>query len=69
MKASFCFGNIINFVKFVSMENLKIDRTKLITQSEYAKLKGLTRARVSQLVKEKAVKVIEIKGAKLIYLG
>lgn len=51
------------------MEKLKIDRTKLITQSEYAKMKGLTRARVSQLVKEKAVNVIEIKGAKLIYLG
>lgn len=51
------------------MNNLKIDRTKLITQSEYAKLKGITRQRVSQLVKCKEINVIEIKGAKLIYLG
>ena len=51
------------------METLKIDRTKLITQSEYAKLKGVTRQRVSQMVKDKSVKVVEIKGAKLIYLA
>lgn len=51
------------------METIKVDRTKLITQSEYAKLKGVTRQRVSQMVKDKVVKVIEIKGAKLIYLA
>jgi len=51
------------------MESLKIDRSKLITQSEYAKLKGLTRQRINQLVKLKELKTVEIKGAILIYLG
>lgn len=50
------------------MQDLKIDRTKLITQSEYAKIKGLTRQRINQMVRDKEVKVIEIKGAKLILL-
>jgi len=50
------------------MENLKIDRTKLITQSEYAKLKGITRQRVCQMVRAKEIKTIAIKGAKLVYL-
>jgi len=50
------------------MEALKIDRTKLITQSEYAKLKGITRQRVNQLVKNKDIRTIEIKGAILIIL-
>ncbi len=51
------------------MKDLKIDRTKLITQSEYAKIKGMSRQRINQMVKNKELKVIEIKGAKLIYLG
>lgn len=51
------------------MKDLKIDRTKLITQSEYAKTRGLTRQRINQMVKNKELKVVEIKGAKLIYLG
>ena len=50
------------------MESLKIDRTKLITQSEYAKLKGYTRQRINQLVKSKELKTVSIKGAVLIYL-
>jgi predicted transcriptional regulator len=50
------------------MEFLKIDRTKLITQSEYARLKGLSKQRVNQLVKAKEIKTIEIKGATLIHL-
>lgn len=50
------------------MKDLKVDRTKLITQSEYAKIKGLTRQRINQMVKNKELKVIEIKGAKLILL-
>lgn len=49
-------------------KKLKIDQTKLITQSEYAKLKGLSRARINQLVKANEVKTINIKGATLIIL-
>lgn len=45
-----------------------VDRTKLITQSEYAKLKGLSRQRVNQLVKSKDLTTVNIKGAKLILL-
>ena len=51
------------------MKTLKIDRTKLITQNEYAKKIGVSRARVNQMVKDDNLKVIEIKGATLIYLG
>ena len=50
------------------MENLKIDRSKLITPSEYAKLKGVTPAAVTRMMKEGRVTVIKIKGGKLIYL-
>jgi hypothetical protein len=50
------------------MKDLKIDRTKLYTQTEYAKLKGITRARVNQMVRDKEVTVIVINGAKLVYL-
>ena len=50
------------------MKDLKVDRTKLITQSEYAKTKGLTRQRINQMVRDKEVKVVEIKGARLILL-
>jgi len=50
------------------MEHIKIDRTKLITQAEYAKLIGLTRARINQMVKAKEVKTVSIKGATLILL-
>lgn len=49
------------------MENLKIDRTKLITQSEYAREIGVSRARVNQLINEGSLKVVRIKGATLIY--
>lgn len=50
------------------MDSLKIDRTKLITQSEYAKIRNLTRSRINQMVKAKEVKTVEIKGATLIIL-
>jgi len=49
------------------MEVLKIDHTKLFTQSEYAKKVGVSRARVNHMVRDNLLKVIEIKGAKLIY--
>ena len=50
------------------MESLKVDRTKLATQSEYARMKGISPARVNQLIKAKEVKTVEIKGATLIHL-
>ena len=43
-------------------------RHDLYTQSEYAKLKGITRARVNQLVKAGALQTLTIKGATLIKL-
>jgi predicted XRE-type DNA-binding protein len=49
------------------MEVLKIDRTKLFTQSEYAKKLGVSRSYINHMVRDKLLNVIEIKGAKLIY--
>lgn len=50
------------------MKNLKIDRSKLITPSEYAKLHNITPAAVTKMMNEKRVDVIEIKGGRLILL-
>jgi len=50
------------------METVKIDRRKLITKSEYAKLIGVTPAYVTRLAKNGDVKTIKIKGAELILL-
>lgn len=55
-------------VNFIYMEPLKVDRTKLITPSEYAKMLGVTKAAVTKMMNEGRVKVIHIKGARLIYL-
>ena len=49
------------------LEPLKVDRTKLYTQVEYAKKVGLSEARISQKVKSKEIKTIEINGGTLIY--
>ena len=48
------------------MYMVKEIRQDLYTQSEYAKLKGITRARVNQLVKEGSLQTLTIKGATLI---
>lgn len=50
------------------MEKLKIDRTKLITKSEYAKLKGISKQLVNSWVNAGKLKTIAIKGATLIEL-
>jgi predicted site-specific integrase-resolvase len=50
------------------MESLKIDRTKLITPSAYAKSIGVTPAAVTRMMREGRVKVVLIKGGKLILL-
>lgn len=47
---------------------LKVDVTKLITQTEYAKRRGITPQRVNQLVKSKEIKSINIIGATLIIM-
>ena len=51
------------------IRDLKIDQTKLITQNEYAKLVGLTKGRISQMMTNDELNYVEIKGTKLIYLG
>jgi hypothetical protein len=48
------------------METLKIDRTKLMKISTYAKQKGLTPQRIYQMHKEKLIKIIEIDGVKFV---
>lgn len=47
---------------------LKVDRTKLITQAEYARQNGTSRQRVNDMVKAKTVTTVEIKGGILILL-
>jgi hypothetical protein len=48
------------------MNTLKVDITKLKTQSQYAKDNKMSRQRVNQLVKAKTLKTVEIQGATLI---
>jgi len=50
------------------MEILKIDQTKLITQKEYAKMIGVSPPAVSRMIREGRVKVVRIRGARLILL-
>ena len=45
---------------------LKVDQTKLITQTKYAQKKGLSKQRVSQLIKEGKIPVINIEGATVV---
>ena len=49
------------------LEPLKVDRTKLYTQKEYAGKVGLSEARISQKVKSGEIKTIQINGGTLIY--
>ena len=49
------------------LQPLKVDRTKLYTQKEYAAKVGLSEGRVSQKVKAKEIKTIQINGGTLIY--
>jgi len=51
------------------MKSLMIDRTKLITKSAYAAMKGITAAAVTKQCKEGKLEVIRIKGGELIYLS
>ena len=60
-------GSPINIVYTCTMESLKVDRTKLYTQAEYAKKIGVTRARVNHMIKAKQLETVEIKGSILVY--
>ena len=44
------------------MESLKVDRTKLVTVSNYADKIGKTRQTVHNMIKKKEVKTVEIDG-------
>ena len=48
------------------MKPLKVDRTKLITPSEYAKKHGVTKGTVTKMMDADRVTVIDITGGRLI---
>lgn len=48
------------------MNPIKVDVTKLKTQSQYAKENNMSRQRVNQLVKSKSLKTVVISGSVLI---
>ena len=50
------------------MENLKVDRTKLITQTEYAKKVGKSKGAINHMIRDKRIKFVEIQGATLVLL-
>lgn len=50
------------------METLKVDRTRLYTQSEYARKVKLTPARINQMINEGLLKTVKINGTVLIYV-
>lgn len=50
------------------MENLKVDRTKLMTKTAYAKKVKVSPAAVDKMVKTGRVKTVKIEGAELIYV-
>tara|TARA_R110000787_G_scaffold56446_1_gene129725 strand:+ start:906 stop:1061 length:156 start_codon:yes stop_codon:yes gene_type:complete len=50
------------------MEALKLDRTKLITKSAYAKKIGVSPAAIDKQCKKGKLTVIKIEGTELIYL-
>lgn len=47
---------------------LKVDRTKLITQAEYARKKNLSRQRIGAMIKAKQLNTVEILGTVLILM-
>ena len=48
------------------MEKLKVDRTKLITPSAYAKKHGISPAAVTKKMNTGSVEVVDIEGGRLI---
>jgi hypothetical protein len=56
-------------IEYFKMESLKIDRTKLVRISTYAKQKGLTPQRIYQLRDSGDLKITEIDGVQFIELS
>lgn len=50
------------------MKQLKVDRTKLITKSKYAEIKGISPAAVTKQCKAGKLTLIKIEGGELILL-
>lgn len=50
----------------MSTENVIYEN--VMTQAEYARFKGVSRARICQMVKEKKLKTVWIRGAKFIFV-
>jgi hypothetical protein len=50
------------------LKPIKIDRTKLITQSKYAQKNGMTKQNVYALIKAGKLPVVKIEGATLVLL-
>ena len=50
------------------MEALKVDRSKLVTVTNYAKVNGLTRQTIYARAKAKTIKLIELDGVKFVNL-
>ena len=53
-------------IKIINMEELKIDRTKLMTFKSYAKAYGYSVQRIYQLEKEKKIDVVLIDGVRFV---
>ena len=51
------------------MDSLKVDRSKLYTQAEYARKVGLTRARINQKIKSGELKSVKINGLTMVLEG
>lgn len=51
------------------LKPLKIDRSKLITQSKYAQKFGLSKQNVYAMIKAGKIPTVEIEGATLILLS
>lgn len=50
------------------LEPLKVDRTKLITQSKYAELIKISKQRVNQMIKDGKLTTVKIEGAVLVLM-
>lgn len=49
------------------MDSLKVDRTKLFTQAEYARKKGVDRSRINHMIRDNQLTIVKIHGAVLVY--
>lgn len=50
------------------LEPLKVDRTKLITQTKYAEQIKVSKQRVNQMIKDGKLKTVKIEGAVLVLM-